>query len=34
MTATVNYYGDEPLNVTLPQKVRCKVVETEPVQKG
>ena len=34
MTATVNYYGDEPLNVSLPQKVKCKVVETEPVQKG
>ena len=34
MTATVNYYGDEPLNVTLPQKVRCQVVDTEPVQKG
>jgi elongation factor P len=34
MMATVEYYGDEPLNVSLPQKVRCKVVETEPVQKG
>lgn len=34
MIATVNYYGEEPLNVTLPQKVRCKIVETEPVQKG
>src|SRR3990167_8925352 len=34
MTATVNYYGEEPLNVTLPQKVRCQVVDTEPVQKG
>ena len=34
MMATVNYYGDEPLNVTLPQKVKCKVMETEPVQKG
>jgi elongation factor P len=34
MTATVQYYGEEPLNVTIPQKVRCKVVETEPVQKG
>jgi elongation factor P len=34
MTATVEYYGEEPLNVSLPQKVRCKVVETEPVQKG
>ena len=34
MTATVQYYGEEPLNVTIPQKVRCKVVDTEPVQKG
>lgn len=34
MTATVNYYGDEALNVTLPAKVRCRVVETEPVVKG
>lgn len=34
MTVTVEYYGDEALNVTLPQKVICKVVETEPVVKG
>jgi elongation factor P len=34
MTATINYFGEEPLNVTLPQKVRCQVMETEPVQKG
>jgi elongation factor P len=34
MTATVQYFGEEPLNVTIPQKVRCKVVDTEPVQKG
>lgn len=34
MTAKLQYYGEEALNVTLPQKVRCKVVETEPVQKG
>ena len=34
MTAQIQYYGDEALNVTLPQKVRCRVVETEPVQKG
>ncbi|MEI6098650.1 MAG: elongation factor P [Alphaproteobacteria bacterium] len=34
MMATVQYYGEEPLNVSIPQKVRCKVVETEPVQKG
>jgi len=34
MTAQIQYYGEEALNVTLPQKVRCRVVETEPVQKG
>ena len=34
MTAKLQYFGEEALNVTLPQKVRCKVVETEPVQKG
>jgi len=34
MNATVQYYGEEPLNVTIPQKVTCKVVETEPVQNG
>lgn len=34
MTAKLQYYGEEALNVTIPQKVRCKVVETEPVQKG
>ena len=34
MTAKLQYFGDEALNVTLPQKVRCKVVDTEPVQKG
>jgi len=34
MTATVEYYGDEALNVSLPQKVICTIVETEPVVKG
>jgi len=34
MTVAVEYYGDEALNVTLPQKVICKVVETEPVLNG
>jgi elongation factor P len=34
MTATVEYYGDEALSVRLPQKVRCRIAETEPVQKG
>lgn len=34
MTAKIEYYGDEPLSVALPQKVICKIVETEPVVKG
>ncbi|MEO6298983.1 MAG: elongation factor P [Paracoccaceae bacterium] len=34
MMARLQYFGEEALNVTLPQKVRCKVVDTEPVQKG
>ncbi len=34
MTVHIEYYGDEALNVTLPAKVICKVVETEPVVKG
>ncbi len=34
MTATIRYYGDEALAVTLPQKVKCRIVETEPVVKG
>ena len=34
MMAKLQYYGEEALNVTLPLKVRCKVVDTEPVQKG
>lgn len=34
MTVTVEYYGEEALNIALPQKVTCKVVETEPVVKG
>ena len=34
MTATVQFYGDEALMVTLPVKVTCVVVETEPVVNG
>jgi elongation factor P len=34
MTATVQYFGEEALSVQIPQKVRCRVVETEPVKKG
>ena len=34
MTATVQYYGDEALTVKIPQKVRCRIVEAEPVTNG
>ena len=34
MTIVVEFYEEEALNATLPQKVTCKVVETEPVVKG
>jgi len=34
MTIVVEFHDDEALNATLPQKVTCKVVETEPVVKG
>lgn len=34
MTIHIEYYDTEALNATLPQKVTCKVVETEPVVKG
>ena len=34
MTATIEYYGEEALNVSLPAKVTCVVAETEPVVKG
>ncbi|MBM9595807.1 elongation factor P [Roseitranquillus sediminis] len=34
MTVHIEYYEAEALNATLPQKVTCKVVETEPVVKG
>ena len=34
MTVTVEFHGAEALNATLPQKVLCKVVDTEPVVKG
>lgn len=34
MTASIEYYGDEALSVRLPQKVKCRIVDTEPVQKG
>lgn len=34
MTITIEYHESEALSATLPQKVTCKVVETEPVVKG
>ena len=34
MMITVEFYENEALNATLPQKVVCKIVETEPVVKG
>jgi elongation factor P len=34
MTVKIEYYEAEALNASLPQKVICKVVETEPVVKG
>lgn len=34
MTIVVEFYDEEALNAQLPQKVVCKVVETEPVVKG
>ncbi|MEM7295901.1 MAG: elongation factor P [Pseudomonadota bacterium] len=34
MTVQVEYYEAEALNATVPAKVVCKIVETEPVVKG
>ena len=34
MVVTIEYYGEEALNVTVPQKVTCTIAETEPVVKG
>jgi elongation factor P len=34
MMIVVEYYEEEALNASLPQKVTCKVAETEPVVKG
>ncbi len=34
MTIAVEFYDDEAINATLPQKVTCIVVATEPVVKG
>ncbi|MFQ6552606.1 elongation factor P [Aestuariibius insulae] len=34
MIVQIEYYESEALNATLPQKVTCTIVETEPVVKG
>ena len=34
MMVQIEYYDDEALNASLPQKVTCTVAETEPVVKG
>ena len=34
MVVQIEYYDSEALNATLPQKVTCRIVETEPVVKG
>ncbi len=34
MTVVIEYYDEEALNATVPQKVTCVVEETEPVVKG
>ena len=34
MVIQVEYYDEEALSATLPQKVTCEIVETEPVVKG
>ncbi|GHF20146.1 elongation factor P [Kordiimonas sediminis] len=34
MTVSIEFHGDSPLGVSLPDKVTLEVVETEPVIKG
>ena len=34
MMVTIEYFGEDALNMNIPQKVTCTFVETEPVQKG
>ncbi|WP_439104710.1 elongation factor P [Celeribacter marinus] len=34
MTVKIEYHNEEALNVSVPQKVTCQIVETEPVVKG
>jgi len=34
MTIVIEYYEDEALSLSLPEKVVCEIAETEPVVKG
>lgn len=34
MIAVIEYHDNEALSVSLPQKVTCKIIETEPIVKG
>ena len=34
MMVTIEYFGEEALNVSVPQKVTCTVKDTEPAIKG
>jgi elongation factor P len=34
MMVKIEYFGNEALNVSVPQKVTCVVKETEPAIKG
>lgn len=34
MVAVIEYFDEEALSARLPQKVTCKIAETEPVVKG
>jgi len=34
MMVTIEYFGEEALNVSVPQKVTCIVTDTEPAIKG
>lgn len=34
MNVSVEFYGDEALNIYLPATINCEIVETEPVIKG
>jgi len=34
MTVSIEYFGEEALNMALPPRVTCTIAETEPVVKG